>query len=708
MEAPLRIRLLLLALLLAPPTLAQVTGTTQADRNRQVRIDAATFQRAQPLPTHANNGDEALYPSRIASYSKGLPHNALGEPNLTSYNQLLQAILTGNPADFEAIVLGGTRPLVNPQSAYSLVLEGPNSQAITMRPAPTFTSAEAAGEMEELYWMSIFRDIRFEEYGTSERIANTVNRLNQLREYRGARNSSGVVTPDTVFRADLPGAVQGPFLSQFLVKTIPYGGGPLNSALEQNPPDAGVAPTGHQMIDPRILLRPNQDDRLTAYNEWLSIQNGMPPADPVDSLSDFDGEDPEYIRTARDLAEYVHFDYPIQASLNAALILARQGDFLLNGTYDPDPKSSPRARDPNNPYRNYTRQEDFITFGNSDAQTVTALVTNTVLRGQWFQKWAVHRRLRPEEYGGRVHNRKTVPGITYPVPAELLDSPVMTRVFDTNRARNLARNLGNQGTFLLSQAFPEGSPIHPAYASGHSTYTGAGVTIIKAFYADFPVINPVVPISDDNVAAYPGTLMMFDELDKLASNVGVGRLFAGVHYRSDHDHAVRLGELMALRTLQDWTRLYNEPFQGFQVRTFGGNTLTVTATGPALPNFVSATNSFTLINAATDQPVPGFDPLYNGAVIDLSNLAAQGITQLTIRASTFQSTVGSVRFVYDSTTPVNDNSFPYSLAGEASPTNYNPFTFTIGTHALRATPYSAANGGGVGGVPLVIRFTVQN
>ena len=707
MEAPPRVRLLLLVLLLAPPVWAQVTGTAQADRNQQVRIDAATFQRSQPLPTHVNNGDEALYPSRFASYSKGLPHHPNGEPVLTSYNQLLQAILTGSPADFEAIVLGGTRPLVNPQSAYSLVLEGANPQAITMRPAPTFTSAEASGEMEELYWMSIFRDIRFQEYFDSSRIATTAARLSQLREYRGARASNGLVTPDTVFRSDLPGAIQGPFLSQFLVKTVPYGGGPLNSELEQNPPDAGVEPTGHQMIDPRILVRPIQDDRLTAYNEWLSIQNGVPPADPIDSVSDFDDNDPEFIRTGRDLAEYVHFDYPIQASLSAALILARQGDFLPDGRYDSDPSSSPRARDLNNPYRNYTRQEDFITFGNSDAQTVTALVTNTVLRGQWFQKWAVHRRLRPEEYGGRVHLRQTDGG-TFPVPEELLNSPVMTRVLETNRLRNVARFQEDAGTYLLSQAYPEGSPLHPAYGSGHSTYTGAGVTIIKAFYADSPVINPVVPISGGTVGPYAGTLMMFDELDKLASNIGVARLFAGVHYRSDHDHAVRLGELMALRTLQDWTRLYNEPFQGFQVRTFGGNTLTVTATGPALPNFVSATNNFTLINAATDQPVPGFDPLYNGAVIDLSNLAAQGVTQLTIRAHTYQPTVGSVRFAYDGTAPANDSSFPYSLAGEVSPTNYNPFTFTVGTHVLRATPFSAANGDGVGGVPLVISFTVQN
>ncbi|MFP2930645.1 hypothetical protein ACLESO_36695 [Pyxidicoccus sp. 3LG] len=699
MEALSHLRPLLLVLLLAPAARAQLTGTAQADRNLQVRIDAATFQRSQPLPTHANNGDEALYPTRFASYSKGLPHNQFGEPDLVQYDQLLLALMSGNPADFEAIVLGGPRQLVNPQAGFSLVLEGASPQAITMRPAPTFTSAEASGEMEELYWMSLVRDVRFDNYTFDTTISQAATRLSQLQEYRGARASNGMVTPGTLFRADISGAVQGPFISQFLVKPIPYGGGPREAAFND--------PVGVQLIEQRNLVRRAGDDRVTAYSEWLSIQNGAQPSDPTDSYLDYESTR-RYIRNARDLTEFVHLDYPIQATLHGALLLARQGDFTPGGTYDPDPKSSPRAHDPNNPYRNYAKQEPFVTFGNSEAQSVAALVTNTVLRGQWFQKWQVHRRLRPEEYGGRVHNTLTGSRI-YPVPSELLASPALPTVLSRNAQRNAARGLGIQGTYLLSQAFPEGSPVHPAYASGHSTYTGAGVTIIKAFYADFPIINPVIPSSSGtSLVPYGGTLMMFDELDKLASNIGVGRLFAGVHYRSDHDHAVRLGELMALRTLQDWSRLYNEPFQGFQVRTLGGNTVTVTPTGPALPNFVSATNSFTLINATTDQPVPGFDPLYNGAVIDLSDLAAQGVTQLTIRANTYQPTVGSVRFAYDSTTPVNDSTFPYSLAGETSPTDYNPFTFTTGSHVLRATPFSEANGDGVGGVPLAIRFTVQN
>src|SRR5690606_31395681 len=113
-----------------------------------------------------------------------------------------------------------------------------------------------------------------------------------------------------------------------------------------------------------------------------------------------------------------------------------------------------------------------------------------------------------------------------------------------------------------------------------------------------PVQSPVQPSSDGTtLSPYSGTLFVFNELDKLASNVGVGRMFAGVHFRSDHEHAVRLGELIALRVLQDLTRLYNEAFPGFKVRTFGGKVLTITKDGPALPNHVSAITSFTLIDA---------------------------------------------------------------------------------------------------------------
>ena len=38
------------------------------------------------------------------------------------------------------------------------------------------------------------------------------------------------------------------------------------------------------------------------------------------------------------------------------------------------------------------------------------------------------------------------------------------------------------GSYLLPQAFPEGSPTHPCYPTGHGTAGGACITALKFFY----------------------------------------------------------------------------------------------------------------------------------------------------------------------------------------------------------------------------------
>jgi hypothetical protein len=632
-------------------------GVERADAAQWVRVEAANFQRTQPLPEHPDNGDEARYPSRFASYTKALPHDALGDVNTTEYNKLLTAVASGNPADFEAITLGGPRKLSNPQAAYAYQLEGADSHALAIAPAPTFASRETSGEMEELYWMALTRDVSFRDYASRPQgITEALQRLNLLGVYRGPRQN-GQVTPDTLFRDTLPGSTVGPFISQFLLQDVPY---------------------GTQTLSQRINTRVAGDDRVFTFNEWLDIQNGKQPAQPerLDPT-------PRYIRNGRDLAEFVHHDFPLQSSLNAALIIAGRNDD------DTDGKSSPPVHDPNNPYRGYLKQDAFATFGNADGQDLIGRIMKLALEGVWFQKWQVHRRLRPEEFGGRVHNTKAGTR-TYPVNAELLDSPVLPRILERNRALNG----GTGGTYLLNQSFPEGSPIHPSYGSGHSTYVGAGVTMLKAFYkTDVPVQNPVVPSADGtSLVAYSGPVLTVEnELDKLAMNVGIGRLFGGVHWRSDHEHSVRLGELIALRVLQDQARTYNEDFAGFQVRTFGGNVLTIGATTPALPNHVSAVTGFSIVDG-NGQPVPGYEELYNGMVLKPSELPAGW----KLRVNTFPATVGSVRIVCDGIT-THDNAAPYTL--DPSGTLTAP-----GAHTLVATPYSGADGSGLGGVPCFLRL----
>src|SRR6516162_9286751 len=146
------------------------TGPLDARERRHrafvIRRDAAIFQRDLPLVPSASNGDEEAYPNRIASFTKGLPHNDLGEVDLNAYNAYLQALNSGKWADFEAIPLGGAAKLSNPQAAYCYTLEGADAAAVPAPPPPALAGAQAAGEMVEDYWQALTRDVPFRQWRT--------------------------------------------------------------------------------------------------------------------------------------------------------------------------------------------------------------------------------------------------------------------------------------------------------------------------------------------------------------------------------------------------------------------------------------------------------------------------------------------------------------------------------------------------------------
>jgi hypothetical protein len=192
-------------------------------------------------------------------------------------------------------------------------------------------------------------------------------------------------------------------------------------------------------------------------------------------------------------------------------------------------------------------------------------VAREALKEVWYQKWFVHRRLRPEAFGGRIHNHKTG-AARYPIHRDILD------------AQALAEVQGRHGTFLLPMAFPEGSPTHPAYGAGHATVAGACVTILKALFDESFVIPDPVEASADGLSLVPFSgpaLTVGHELNKLAANVAVGRNIAGVHWRSDAAESLKLGEAVAIRYLKDERRTFNERFQGFRLRKFDGTPITV-------------------------------------------------------------------------------------------------------------------------------------
>lgn len=121
--------------------------------------------------------------------------------------------------------------------------------------------------------------------------------------------------------------------------------------------------------------------------------------------------------------------------------------------------------------------------------------------------------------------------------------------------------------------------MHPAYGAGHATVAGACVTILKAMFDEsFVIPNPVMPNPNDPTQLIPYVgppLTVGGELNKLASNVAMGRNIAGVHWRSDATESLKLGEMVAIRLLEDQRGCYNEPFEGFTFTRFDGTTITV-------------------------------------------------------------------------------------------------------------------------------------
>ena len=71
---------------LAEKTIGNLPGRKRANKACKTRIAAANFNKTQvAVPDHPDNGDEARYPTRIGSYSKGLKHDPhTGEPDVVA------------------------------------------------------------------------------------------------------------------------------------------------------------------------------------------------------------------------------------------------------------------------------------------------------------------------------------------------------------------------------------------------------------------------------------------------------------------------------------------------------------------------------------------------------------------------------------------------------------------------------------------------
>jgi hypothetical protein len=505
-------------------------GRDRARESFEIREQAALEAREISIPTQVTNGDEQRYSHFIGSFSKGLPHNSLGEVDTNAYTLLLNAVRRGATEGFENVPLGGNSKLVNPMAGVAFDLEGTDSHQLAIPPPPALASKQRADDMVELYWMALCRDIHFADYAVNPTAQAAAAELSTLSGFQGPK-SGNQVTPQMLFRGFAAEDVLGPYVSQLLLAPFRY---------------------GQYLLSGQITTYLSGFDYLENQPEWVQCRNGQGPfpKNKIDSQA-------RYIRNGRDLTAYVHSDQAYEAFYNAAILLSGSG----------------APPNPGNPYLSLTKQASFATFGAAHFQSLLAEVANRALKAVWYAKWFVHRTLRPEDFGGLVHMTKT--GQTsYPLHSDVLNSHAA------------AQTLSKQGSYFHSQAYPEGCPQHPSYAQGHGAIAGACATILKAAFnggVQFDTLNnaAIKVASEDGLSLVPYTgpdanqITVNGEIDKLASNIGLGRNFAGVHWRTDYSEGLKLGEAVATGILRDQKDVYGEEFSGFAITKFDGTAITV-------------------------------------------------------------------------------------------------------------------------------------
>jgi len=509
-----------------------VTEEVRRKQSYTLKENVAYLQYSKAVPCHPSNGDEALYTaSRLGSYSKGLPHDtSTGVVSPSAYTALLQAFEIGISSYFDLIPNPGSLRLENPQASY-VFTSGLSSDSHYFYSAPpaAFASGKFGHELTELYWLSNARDVAFHEYATHAQTTNAAVEINTLIDYGGPLPT---VAGTTLFRGTCSvGCLVGPYLSQFLYAPI--------SVSRALPP-----------VLPKINPPTADADFLLTWTEFVNVQNGgVPPG-----IMHYQPGVWRYIQSGRDLAYWVHSD-PIAVGLGAARNAA---DFLhsLNVSLK---TTMPYVAGSYN-------QAGAATFGPSGLHSELAAIAQEALQAAYFQKWGVHRRLRPEEAGGKLDRVKTSIS-NWPIHADVQSSSGLS----TSHAR--------VGSWLLPQAYPEGAPASPGYVDEYSAVAAACTTFLKFVYDDSHVFAAPVDLATTNSSALVSynttSLTVGGELNKLAWNIGLGRMFAGVSWRSDVKAGMVLGEQVALDHLRAKRTVYNEVLVPWTATSFDGTVMIV-------------------------------------------------------------------------------------------------------------------------------------
>jgi hypothetical protein len=395
--------------------------------------------------------------------------------------------------------VGNKVKLINPSAAWSSDFIGGYNNTYRYSKLPPLHSDIIASDMTELYCMSLVRDVPFNQYRKYPIIKDCCEYLNSLELVQSSRRTETYkIDPYNIFRGpiDLP----GPYISQFLYKDIIIGGFPQ---IQKYP----TYPSGY--------------DFMKTWSTAISAQNG-----DIDESLPIHRNRPRYIMTGRDLACYVHHNEPFQTFHNTCVMLMDMGVPMNKGI------------------KELSSEKHFVNFGKPDIQSAISMIGRNALLAAWYVKWNTMF-LRPEALGIEIERIFMDKHNIYNISAELLRNPVLNAI----RSQN--------GNVLLSQVYPEGSPLHPSTPSDQAAVAGACVTVLKFFFNTNYEINIYEPdIEGQNIIDTGKLSTVDDELNKLALNIGFGSNWAGIHYRMDILRGIKLGQSVAISCLNDLIHRY--------------------------------------------------------------------------------------------------------------------------------------------------------
>lgn len=185
------------------------------------------------------------------------------------------------------------------------------------------------------------------------------------------------------------------------------------------------------------------------------------------------------VRTGRELARYFEAETPGLAHRHALNLLLREADW-----------SPPR-----------------------EARVWAALdiAIYSAVTAAWYYKWFADHSASPSGIGGRAGVTSYRPRpFEYDSRVGVLYNREVSPLGDGDGRRRITPNPS------------PGTPRHPSYPSGHSTYAAAASELLSWFFPDYR-----------------------EEFNRLADNAGMARMWAGIHYRSDHVQGQRLGRTVA-------------------------------------------------------------------------------------------------------------------------------------------------------------------